>query len=149
MNFSIIVSLLLVAISFLSFLMFVGQNQFKGYILFSIVVFCLAAIWIEDDIGRIGVLVLAIAYAALLVLLWMKFRAQMFTWWTSFSGFETDLSEVVVGESGSTITSLKKDGSLRYKGKKYFALSKSIDIPANYSVKIVGISGYYLEVEPN
>jgi len=149
MNFSIVFSLALIVVSFLSFLMYSAQNSFKGYLAFSIVVYFLACIWIGDYIGKLGVLILTIAYALVLLVLWTKYRAQLFTWWSSFSGFQTDLSEVNIGDSASTITSLKMDGSLKYKGKKYYALSKSIAIPANYSVTIEGIEGHYLVVRPN
>lgn len=149
MNFSIVFSLTLIVVSFLSFLMYAAQNSFKGYLAFSIVIYCLACIWIGDYIGKLGVLILTIAYALVLLILWTKYRAQLFTWWSSFSGFQTDLSEVIIGDSASTITSLKMDGSLKYKGKKYYALSKSIAIPANYSVTIEGVEGHYLVVRPN
>jgi len=149
MSFSTIFSLTLIVISFLSFLMYAGQNSFKGYLIFSIVVYCLASIWIADDIGFYGVIAQTVVYATILIILWTKYRSQMFQWWSSFSGFQTDMSEVTVGDSASTITSLKMDGSLRYKGKKYYAKSTSISIPANYSVTIESIDGYYLVVRPN
>jgi membrane protein implicated in regulation of membrane protease activity len=149
MNFSIAFSLVLIVVSFLSFLMYAAQNSFKGYLAFSIIVYGLACIWIADYIGMLGVVVLSIAYAVVLILLWTKYRSNLFTWWSSFSGFQTDLSEVNIGDSASTITSLKMDGSLKYKGQKYYALSKSIAIPANYSVTIEGIEGHYLVVRPN
>ena len=149
MNFSIVFSLTLIVVSFLSFLMYAAQNSFKGYLVFSIVVYCLACIWIADYIGKVGVLVLSVAYVLLLILLWTKYKAQLFTWWSSFSGFQTDLTDVKIGDSASTITSLKMDGSLKYKGQKYYAKSTSIEIPANYSVTIESIDGFYLVVRPN
>ena len=149
MNFSIVFSLTLIVVSFLSFLMYSAQNSFKGYLVFSIVVYFLACIWITDYIGKFGVLILTIAYALVLLILWTKYRAQLFTWWSSFSGFQTDLSDVNMGDSASTITSLRMDGSLKYKGKKYYAKSISIEIPANYSVTIESIDGFYLVVRPN
>jgi membrane protein implicated in regulation of membrane protease activity len=149
MNFSIVFSLTLIVVSFLSFLMYSAQNSFKGYLAFSIVVYFLACIWIADYIGKLGVLILSIAYALVLLVLWTKYRAKLFAWWSSFSGFQTDLSEVEIGDSASTITSLKMDGSLKYKGQKYYAKTSGIGIPANYSVTIERIEGHYLIVRPN
>jgi membrane-bound ClpP family serine protease len=149
MSFSIAFSLILIVVSFLSFLMYAAQNSFKGYLAFSIVVYCLACIWIADYIGKFGVLGLSVVYALVLLLLWTKYKSELFTWWSSFSGFQTDLSDVNIGDSASTITSLKMDGSLKYKGQKYYAKSTSIAIPANYSVTIESIDGFYLVVRPN
>jgi membrane protein implicated in regulation of membrane protease activity len=129
--------------------MYSAQNSFKGYLAFSIVVYFLACIWIADYIGKLGVLILSIAYALVLLVLWTKYRAKLFAWWSSFSGFQTDLSEVEIGDSASTITSLKMDGSLKYKGQKYYAKTSGIGIPANYSVTIERIEGHYLIVRPN
>jgi len=149
MSFSIIFSLTLIVISFLSFLMYISQNSFKGYLVFSFIVYCLALIWIADDIGLMGVIMLTVVYAAVLIVLWTKYQAQMFQWWSSFSGFQTDMLDITIGDSASTITSLKMDGSLRYKGKKYYAKSSSVAIPANYSVTIESVDGFYLVVKPN
>lgn len=149
MDFSVVFSLVLIGVSFLSFLMFVGQGSFKGYLAFSIIVFALADIWLADDIGFIGVLILSLLYGILLFLLWTKYRINLFQWWSSISGFTTDMSDVVMGDSATTITSLKMDGSLKYKGQKYYAKSLGIGIPANYSVTIESIEAHYLIVRPN
>jgi len=114
MDFSTVFSLVLIGVSFLSFLMYAAQNSFKGYLAFSIIVFVLADIWIA-----------------------------------AISGFQTDMSDVTLGDSASTITSLKMDGSLKYKGQKYYAKTSGIGIPANYSVTIERIEGHYLIVRPN
>jgi membrane protein implicated in regulation of membrane protease activity len=149
MDFSTVFSLVLIGVSFLSFLMYAAQNSFKGYLAFSIIVFVLADIWIADAIGFIGVVILSVLYGIVLFLLWTKYRAKLFQWWSSISGFQTDMSDVTLGDSASTITSLKMDGSLKYKGQKYYAKSTSIAIPANYSVTIESIDGFYLVVRPN
>lgn len=149
MDFSIAFSLTLIVVSFLSFLMFAAQDGFKGYLLFSIIVFILADIWLADDIGGLGLVVVSVVYAGILFLLWTKFRLQLFEWWSKVSGFQTDLSDVEIGTDASTITSLNKDGSVKYKGQKYYAKTNTVVIPANYSVKIEGIEGHYLIVRPN
>ncbi|MFM7015935.1 MAG: NfeD family protein [Bacteroidota bacterium] len=146
---TVIITLVLLVISFLSFLMFAGQNLFKGYFAFSIIVYCLACIWIGDDIGILGVVLMTIIYASILVVLWTKYRPKLFFWWSEISGFQTNMAEVKIGELGSTITSLNMDGTVRYKGKKYYAKSATIVIPANFSVTIDGIEGCYLLVKPN
>ncbi|MFN6091991.1 MAG: NfeD family protein [Bacteroidota bacterium] len=149
MDFSTVFSLVLIGVSFLSFLMYAAQNSFKGYLAFSIIVFVLADIWIADAIGFIGVVILSVLYGIVLFLLWTKYRTKLFEWWSSISGFQTDMSDVNIGDSASTITSLKMDGSLKYKGQKYYAKTSGIGIPANYSVTIERIEGYYLIVRPN